>query len=224
MRDARHAATSRRTRPSRSLLMVGGLALTALTALTATIVLAAGEDPGTSLATSVPAAASADDEVDASAEGQAAGETPLLPIVTYEVFLSRDPFDPVVPEDEPAPDDGGTTAPGDPTATPGDPTTAPNLPGDPVATPGSPSPTPGEPCRGTSEVVCDGRVVNLIDVSTTLDGVAIAVVQVDTTVYEVGVGERFAGVFEVRAIDGRCVTLLYGDDAFQLCRGDTVLK
>jgi len=51
-----------------------------------------------------------------------------------------------------------------------------------------------------------------------------AVIQVDTTIYEVRVGETFAGSFLLRSIDGRCVNVLYGDDGFRLCEGDRVMK
>lgn len=80
------------------------------------------------------------------------------------------------------------------------------------------------PCRGTDEVVCEGRTVTLIDVFTTDDGTPVAVVQVDSTVYEVRRGDTFAQNFQVVSIDPPCVTLLYGDDAFTLCEGERALK
>ncbi len=81
-----------------------------------------------------------------------------------------------------------------------------------------------DPCTGTEEVVCEGRVVSLVDVFVADDGSARAVVQVDTTLYEVGEGDTFAQNFQVLAIDPPCVTLLYGDDAFTLCEGERTLK
>jgi hypothetical protein len=174
-----------------------------------------------------------------------------LPVTTYEVFLERDPFDPVVPEDEPTPvtnagsnadADGDTAADGDSqqdttdraTADPDDPD-APARRGSDAGSrdqggstsddgpPESGAP-PGECRGGNEEAVCDGRVVSLVDVTTDGQGQAMAVVQVDTTLYEVRSGDRFAQHFEVRAIDGGCVSLLHGDDGFQLCNGDRVLK
>lgn len=79
------------------------------------------------------------------------------------------------------------------------------------------------PCRGDDEVVCDGRVVTLIDVYVS-GGEAVAVVQVDSTLYEVRRGDTFAQNFQVISIDPPCVTLLYGDDAFTLCEGERTLK
>lgn len=49
-------------------------------------------------------------------------------------------------------------------------------------------------------------------------------VQIDETVYEVRVGETFAGNYLVRSIDPPCATLLFGDDAFTLCEGESALK
>lgn len=70
--------------------------------------------------------------------------------------------------------------------------------------------------------MCDGQVVKLIDVFD--DGQPGAVVQVDDTAYEVRTNETFASTFEVRSIEAPCATLLYGDDAFTLCEGESTLK
>lgn len=75
----------------------------------------------------------------------------------------------------------------------------------------------------SGDVVCEGRVVTLIDVYTS-DGETVAVVQVDSTLYEVRRGDDFAGNFRVVSIDPPCATLLYGDDAFTLCEGQRTLK
>lgn len=80
------------------------------------------------------------------------------------------------------------------------------------------------PCRGDEQVICDGRTVTLIDVFVGSDGEAVAVVQVDSTLYEVRRGDTFAQNFQVISIDPPCVTLLFGDDAFTLCEGERVLK
>jgi hypothetical protein len=149
-----------------------------------------------------------------------------LPIVTYEIYLSRDPFDPVVPEPTSAATSGGAEAtqasgaiqpslglpdPEDP-ADPADPID-PTDPNEDVRQSG---------CRGEAEVICDGRVVTLIGIRD--DGEPRAAIQVDTTVYDVGVGDRFAEYFQVRSIEGGCANLLYGDDGFRVCEGDRVLK
>lgn len=121
-----------------------------------------------------------------------------LPVETFEVFLARDPFEPVRP------------APGEPSPPPG-------------ATP-SPGVPPGEGCVGNGEVVCDGMVVSLVDVFVDEDGRPAAVIQVNTTLYTVHEGDVFADNFRVLAIDPPCVTLMFGDDTFTLCEGERILK
>lgn len=161
-------------------------------------------------------------------------------VSTYEVFLARDPFEPVVPE--PAAGGGGnggngvsvvdpdrtgdpTTSPtGDPTTSPtSSPTTSPTT--QPTANPtASPDPTESPSgCVADGAVVCDGHTVKLVDVFEA-SGAPAAAVQVDNVLHEVTAGETFAQHFEVRSIDDACVTLLYGDDAFTLCEGESVLK
>jgi hypothetical protein len=233
-------------------LLVALLAGFAAVVVVALLLLRGGDDP-------VEVTQAADAEVvqtqveepgDPQADDLPEGAEPL-PVTTYEVFLERDPFDPVVPEDEPTPvtdaggnadadaDDADGASPG------GDGDRNDTDPSDPDAPaprdsdgsrsgePGTSSPDDGPPesgappgeCRGgNEEAVCDGRVVSLVDVTTDDQGRPMAVVQVDTTLYEVRSGDRFAQHFEVRAIDGECVNLLHGDDGFQLCNGDRVLK
>lgn len=72
-------------------------------------------------------------------------------------------------------------------------------------------------------MVCDGHRVSLVDVFEE-DGESKAVVRVDDVLYEVETGEVFASSFQVRSVESPCVTLLYGDDAFTLCEGESVLK
>lgn len=185
----------------------------------------------TPIATSDQATTGAADtsEVDEALEALEA-----LPVVTYEVFLERDPFEPVVPRPEaesatsddpvapiaptPVADDGTNGEDGAPGTEGGD---APN-PGETPATPpsGEEQEDPAT-CRSGQEVVCDGRIVSVVEVSE--DG-SLAIVQVDSTLYEVRAGEVFAGSFRVESIRSDRVTILHGDDAFELRVGDRVLK
>jgi hypothetical protein len=93
--------------------------------------------------------------------------------------------------------------------------------------PDAPLPVTGNPddprCAGEQELVCDGRVITLID-TTTAGGDPVAIIRVDTTIYEVRVGETFAGTFLLAAIDGSTVTVLYGDESNVLLPGHSVLK
>lgn len=137
-----------------------------------------------------------------SAEGSA------LPSA-QRIVLSRDPFQPVVPE--PAgegTDDGADDGTGD---------------GTDDGTDDGSDDTAGEsdPCTGDeTEIVCDGTVITLDGF--TADGLAI--VTVDGTGYTVDVEDEFAMSFQVLAINDPCVTLLFGDEAFSICTGTTVLK
>jgi hypothetical protein len=188
------------------------------------------DEPATLLA-----AAQEDEDADTDV---AADEIVELPLVTHDVYLSRDPFDPVVPEPvvvaaaDPATEgtatDGTATdgAVTDGTTDPADPNTSP----DPAVPPvdGATAPGPGDPpppagCTTGDTVSCDGRIVALVEVRGS-GADAVAIIQVDTTLYEVRTGDTFAGAFQLSSISGSCVNVLYGDDAFPLCEGDRTLK
>jgi hypothetical protein len=191
--------------------------------------------------TVVNAATTADDTVaEADEPDEAEVVVEDLPLVTYEVFLDRDPFDPVVPEPvsttETVAGDGEATdgtgdgaATGDGSETPTDP----NGETDPVGTPPPAAGTPpaSPPAQGVGscvadgdDLVCNGRVVSLIEIRTGDDGELLAVVQVDTTIYEVGIGDAFAGSFRVHSISETEVLIQYGDDVDRFEVGDRVLK
>jgi hypothetical protein len=179
------------------------------------------------------AATATEDTVEAEVDEVVVDE---LPLVTYEVFLDRDPFDPVVPEPvnatatgdgqtEGETADGGT---GEGSETPADPSEPTDPGGVPPAT-GTPPATP--PAQGADtctpdgdDLVCNGRVVSLIEIRTGDDGELLAVIQVDTTIYEVGAGDTFAGSFRVQSITETDVLIQYGDDVDRFEVGDRVLK
>lgn len=182
------------------------------------------------------------------AEEQFGGDE--LPLVTFEVFLARDPFDPVIPEpvaevddptetSDPATSDGGNTDGADPD----DPSGA-NGGGDPAEEDGTSAPGgtsgPGngsadasgdgsgvrpapDGCTDADEPVCDGRLVSLVEVAE-VDGQLVARVQVDSTIYEVRAGDTFAGNFLVQSVRTDGVTLVFGDDVVRLAEGERILK
>jgi hypothetical protein len=118
-------------------------------------------------------------------------------------FTGRDPFS-VPPALSPSP---SPTVPG------GGPSGSPSPSGSPGPS-GSPSPT--APGAGSSQNV-GGSTVVLLDVFQR-DGATRVQVEVDGTVYDVGIGERFAGGrFELRSVAGNCATFLFGDEQFTLC-------
>jgi hypothetical protein len=179
-------------------------------------VLAGGGDPDAMLAVEASAGPSLD--VPAATPVVDEEELTAIPAVTYEVFLSRDPFEPVVPEDEPTStpvngdQDAGTDDPDNGTTT-----------GDDQQVGDDPSQASGEGCRGTDEVVCDGLVVSLVDILE-VDGELVAVVQIDTTIYEVRKGATFAQRFVLLDVTSTTATISYVEDAFTLMVGDRVLK
>lgn len=186
------------------------LALAAAVWLAWLVVVAPGAGSGTGAA-SRPAGEAADRDGAQAAEGAAAAQTEEPAPTTFDVFLTRDPFEPVVPEgdgEQPA-DDTDQPPPGDDTTDDGD---------------HAHDAGPDDPCTGEEEVVCDGRVVTLVEITTDDEGNRTATIRVDTTDYEVREGEVFAENFRVLSIEPSCVTLLFGDDSFTLCRDDRVLK
>lgn len=124
------------------------------------------------------------------------------PAVTYEVFLARDPFEPV--REPPASPQPSPPANGD----------------DPS---GDAPPPPERGCEQRGEVVCNGRVVSLLDV-VQRDGDALIIVQVGDVVHEVRRGETFANNFVALQIEEGCVRFLHSDEQFRLCVGGQVQK
>ena len=81
---------------------------------------------------------------------------------------------------------------------------------------GTQTPSPTAPGNGSSQNV-GGSTVVLLDIFER-DGATHVQVEVDGTVYDVVVGEQFAGGrFELRSVGGNCATFLFGDEQFTLC-------
>jgi hypothetical protein len=102
-----------------------------------------------------------------------------------------------------------------PGLSPSPPPSSPAPPGSPAGSPtGTPSPT--TPGNGSSQNV-GGATVVLLDIFQR-DGATRVQVEVDGTVFDVGIGERFAGGrFELRSVADSCATFLFGDERFTLC-------
>ena len=143
------------------------------------------------------------------------------PVETFEVFASKDPFEPLV---NPAGTSGAPTGTAPATSTGGDPTGGADDgtggPGDDGSGGGGGNGGGGSG-DGSSNV--SGHTVRLIDVYRQ-NGRMRAQIQVDGTVYTVDVGERFATNFELVDISGECASILYGDDQFSICEGEEILK
>lgn len=152
---------------------------------------------------------------DADVADEADADVEALPLSTYEVALTRDPFADVIPDLDPSSgeSDGGATA-------------TPTAAGGTGGTGGTGGAGGGEAttCEGgSSEMVCDGLVVE--PVAAEGSGFeATATIRVDETSYDVVPGAVFADRFLVLSIDAPCVDVLYGDESFTICVGQQLLK
>ena len=133
-------------------------------------------------------------------------------IETFEVFGGKNPFTrPLSLPSTPTP----TTQP-DPNAAPT--TTTPGSNPAPTTTvPAAPNPSQQQPTRG--------QAVTLLDVFDDAQGTK-AQIQVGSTAYLVGVGDVFATSYKVVSLDlaSGCGSFLFGDSAFELCKGQEILK
>lgn len=69
----------------------------------------------------------------------------------------------------------------------------------------------------------NGTRVALLEIRD-VGGTLRAQVSVDGVVYDVGEGESFADNFMVVSLETDCGVFLYGDNAFELCVGEEILK
>jgi len=142
----------------------------------------------------------------------------------------EEPFAPIpdtpLPSSSPSPSPGGGGPPIQsftgrdpfsvpPALTPPPPSSSPG--GSPTGS-GSPSPSssPTAPGGGSSRNV-GGSTVVLLDIFQR-DGATRVQVEVDGTVFDVGIGDQFSGGrFELRSVADNCATFLFGDEQFTLC-------
>ena len=113
-------------------------------------------------------------------------------------FTGRDPFSvpPALSPSPPPPSPGDSPSPSNGTT--------------------SPTPSPTAPGGGSSQNV-GGSTVVLLDIFER-DGATRVQVEVDGTVFDVGIGDQFSGGrFELRSVADDCATFLFGDEQFTLC-------
>lgn len=136
-------------------------------------------------------------------------------IETFEVFSTKNPFTPLAGDTA----GGGTGGTGTAPSTGGGTTPGGTVPGGTA-----PGGTVPEGTTGGVEPPQAQRVA-LLDVFTE-GGEVKANVRVNSTVYEVGVGDEFADRYKVLSLDrgASCGRFLFGDDSFRLCRGEQALK
>jgi hypothetical protein len=132
----------------------------------------------------------------------------LDPSSDYQLGQPRDPFEPLVVEPTTStPGDGSTTS----TTTGGDGSTT--------------STTSGGSTTSTTkdDDDPDGKRVTLLEVREE-NGERVAVVQVDGVTYTVGVGDTFATDFKVVSLSENGGVFTYGDTAFTLAVGQSIVK
>jgi hypothetical protein len=135
--------------------------------------------------------------------------SPSLPSGQFDVFATRNPFEPAIEVT-----DSGTGAPqtGPDETVPGG-----GVPVDPS------TPTDTTPTTPASPDPAAGTTVAVIDVFDQA-GVTSAVVQVGSTQYTVAAGQVFATSYKVVSLSGTCGQFMYGDSPFSLCEGEQVIK
>ncbi len=183
---------------------------------------ASGSDSGGSEADGTDASATGDPSTDGSGSEPTSDDasstdttSPFGPPESFDVFATRNPFEPVI-QITPTVPPGGTT----PTTVPGATTT----PGGGTATPGGTG-TSGGTGGGSFDPVT-GQPVALLDVFVDSDGTTKARVQVGSTVYTVAEGDTFATSYRLVSLDATtgCGQFLFGDAPFELCEGEQVIK
>jgi hypothetical protein len=137
---------------------------------------------------------------------------PLNPSTDYQVAQPRDPFEPlIVPDSTTTVPDGDTTS-----STSGGATT--------TTTPGA---TTSSSTGGTTSTTTgdqpQGKRVTLLEVRQEAGG-RVAVIEVDGQTYTVGVGETFADDFKVVSLSDNGGVFTYGDSAFTLAVGQSIVK
>ncbi|MFN2488479.1 MAG: hypothetical protein ABR529_01815 [Actinomycetota bacterium] len=204
--------TGTRSRPApRQLAIMGGLAAVLLFLLWFLVLRDGGAPeeetpspvPAAEPATPRPAPAPADQPGGGGGGSGGAGG----PVETFEVFASRDPFDPLISASS------GTTAG----------TTAGTTSGTTSGTTGTNGSGDGTGGGDDGGTTIEGHRVSVIDVYEKGGG-ARAQVEVDGTVYTADEGEAFADNFKLISASGECASMLYGDDQFTLCEGEEILK
>jgi hypothetical protein len=140
--------------------------------------------------------------------------TPPAPSASFETFMGKNPFEPLVnPTGTGGTTGGGTTA----TTTAGGATTGGATTATTVAGGGGAS-------GGAATAPRRSQRVALLNVYAK-NGKTVADVRVNDTVYTaLAPGQTFASNYQVVSLQGQCGSFLFGDERFQLCEGQEVLK
>ena len=201
------ARDSRRTQ----LAVIGGLAVLLLV-LVWFFLLRGGDEPPAEAPAAAPAVP-AQPSLEPSQHQDAGKNKGGGAVETFEVFASRDPFDPLVSD---AAASGGEETGG---------STSTFIGGGGGSGDSGDGGTGGGSGSGSGDgsSTVGGHRVRVVDVYRAKQGPT-AQVEVDSTVYTASEGERFADNFELVNASGQCATMLFGDDQFTLCEGEEILK
>jgi hypothetical protein len=138
------------------------------------------------------------------------------PSESFEVFNTKNPFQPLINPAGAGGGGGGSTA----TTVPGGSTGSTGAGGTTETTVAG----AGGASGGAATAPRRSQQVALLNVYTK-GGKTVADVRVNDTVYTaVAPGQTFATNFQVVSLQGQCGTFLFGDERFQLCKGEEVLK
>lgn len=181
-------------------LAVGGVAIALFAAYS---LLGGGGDDGPSVAPASTQTADITHGGTPTTPSTTAPGAPEIPSGEFDVFATRNPFEPAIQ----VTDTGNDT----PETVPTDSTTPP------------PDATPIEPTTPASPDPSGGTTVAVIDVYDEA-GSTLAVVQVGSTQYTVAAGQVFATSYKVVSLSGTCGQFMYGDSPFSLCEGEQVIK
>lgn len=145
----------------------------------------------------------------AAATSATTADSGFGPVETFDVYATRNPFEPAVTPTTSYGTTPTTSYGTTPTTSYG---TTPTTSYGTTTTTAAPS---FEPPAGTP--------VALLDVFDD-NGTTRARVQVGSTVYTVGIGDTFATSYRVVDLAGQCGDFLYGDSSFSICEGQQVIK
>jgi hypothetical protein len=187
---------------SKPFLVIAGIGVLVIVAFLAMKVLGGGGG-GSSATSSSTAGTAAAGAPSASTTTTTAPASPSTPNQSFDVFTTKNPFQPLVT------DSASTSF--------NLPTTDTSIPTSTDVTPPATIPTDQAPSAGTPV-----SVLEVVDAG----GVVSARVQVGSQVYTVHVGDTFATSYRVVSLDPTtgCGQFQFGDTPFELCTGQQTLK
>ncbi len=189
---------------SKPFIVIAGIGALVIVAFLAFKVFGGGSSGDSASPKSTAATVAAGAPVPSTTTTTAPG-APSTPNQSFDVFTTKNPFQPLVTTSSPGSSGNSTSSS----------TTIPTSTGG--VTPPPTIPTEQAPAAGTP--------VSVLEI-TNSGGATAARVQVGSTVYTVAVGETFATSYRVVSLDPAtgCGRFQFGDTPFELCTGQQTLK